>query len=75
MPKKKNTHPATPTALTTYTAAETARILHVSLGTLANWRSQHKGPRYIQTGAKHSPVLYRAADIEKWLNENAVSYW
>ena len=38
-------------------------------GTLANLRSQRKGPRFFKTGRK---VYYRPEDVEAWLFSNPV---
>jgi excisionase family DNA binding protein len=43
---------------------ETAGYLKVPVGTLANWRYQGKGPRFIKVG-RH--VRYRRSDVEAWL--------
>jgi len=37
--------------------------------TLANMRSQGKGPRYYKVGRK---VFYRIADLEAWLTQNPI---
>lgn len=42
-----------------------AERLGVPLATLARWRSQGTGPRYLKVG-RH--VRYRIADVEKWEN-------
>jgi len=39
-------------------------FLKVPEGTLANWRYQGKGPRFIKVG-RH--VRYRRSDVEAWL--------
>ena len=39
----------------------------IQKGTLANWRSQKKGPPYSKRGAK---VVYPVAQLEKWEAEN-----
>jgi excisionase family DNA binding protein len=39
-------------------------ILDVPVGTLANWRYQGKGPRFVKVG-RH--VRYRRSDVEAWL--------
>jgi hypothetical protein len=38
-------------------------------GTLANLRSQKKGPKYFKVGKR---IVYRVADIERWLYQNPV---
>ncbi len=35
--------------------------------TLAQWRSDGKGPPYIKSGSR---VLYRGQDVIDWLNKN-----
>lgn len=43
------------------TPAETAAVLKLkSVGTLANWRAQGKGPRWVKHGRR---VLYAVADV------------
>jgi hypothetical protein len=36
----------------------------ISVGTLANWRTQKRGPKYFKVGGK---VLYRTQDVEAFL--------
>jgi excisionase family DNA binding protein len=48
------------------TPAEVAQLLKVSVKTLAQWRSQRKGPAYIKVD--HS-VRYRRTDIDHWLSQ------
>lgn len=43
------------------TILETADRLHLVKGTLANWRVQGKGPRYMKIGKK---VLYPVVEVE-----------
>lgn len=44
----------------------------VSLGTLSNWRSQGKGPRFFRpAGTRTGKVLYRLEDVESWERENS----
>lgn len=38
----------------------------VALGTLRNWRSEHRGPRYVTIGRT---VLYPREQVEAWLAE------
>ena len=40
-------------------------MLGLSRGTLANWRAEGRGPRYVKLG---KDVLYRVSDIESWLD-------
>ena len=43
---------------------KTAKALGVKVQTLANWRSDQQGPRYVKVGRL---VYYRRADISAWL--------
>ena len=52
-----------------YTSPEAARYLRKSDGTLANWRSQKRGPRYCLTG---SSVVYRLSDLRRFLDTHSV---
>ncbi len=47
------------------TAADAADLSRRSMRTLARWRRQGVGPRYIRRGAH---VLYRRGDVEAWLD-------
>ena len=42
-----------------------AAMLGLSRGTLANWRAEGRGPRYIKSGKQ---ILYRVSDLEAWLD-------
>lgn len=42
-----------------------AEMLGLSRGTLANWRAEGRGPRYIKSGRQ---ILYRVKDPDAWLN-------
>ncbi|KXI16687.1 transcriptional regulator, MerR family [Corynebacterium sp. CMW7794] len=42
-----------------------AEMLGLSRGTLANWRAEGRGPRYIKSGRQ---ILYRVKDLDAWLN-------
>ena len=49
-------------------AAELAKILKVSARTLARWRDEGTGPKWIKLGtAEKSPVRYNINDVEAWL--------
>jgi hypothetical protein len=52
-----------------YTPPEAARYLRKTDGTLANWRSQGRGPRYCRCG---SSVVYRLSDLRSFLDANVV---
>jgi excisionase family DNA binding protein len=49
---------------TTVSPAEAARRLGLKEGTLANWRWQRRGPRFLRVGRR---VRYRLADIAAWI--------
>ena len=51
------------------TRKEAAAHLRLSPATLANWASIGCGPRYQRIG--RGRVLYRLADVEKWMNVQA----
>lgn len=44
-----------------------AERLGLSPGTLANWRSLGKGPRWVKVGRS---VRYRSADVFEWMGVN-----
>jgi predicted DNA-binding transcriptional regulator AlpA len=47
---------------------EVAALLRVSVGTLANWRSQGIGPRYTKlSSAPNAAVRYREADVDAYM--------
>lgn len=52
------------------TPRQAAEFLGVPEGTLAQWRSQRRGPPYIKLEARL--VRYRAADLETWLSDRTV---
>lgn len=52
------------------TRKETAELFGLSPKWLANLSSQGKGPRYLKLGRK---VLYRARDIEEWIQKNTTA--
>ena len=56
-------------AATFYTAEDLAAAKVAQAGTLANWRSQGKGPPYKKLGGK---VVYLGADLNRWINEQTV---
>ena len=63
--EKRNQHPRRH-------AGEVSELLHVGVRTLANWRSDGKGPAFIRTGDRHSPVLYREPDVAAWIDSRRV---
>lgn len=48
------------------TSTDAAAAIGIDPGTLRNWRSQGRGPRYVRIGG--NKVLYRVADLESWLD-------
>lgn len=48
------------------TAVEAAMYLRRSVHTIARWRREGRGPAY-QGGGKGTPVTYRVADIEAFI--------
>lgn len=45
---------------------ETAALLKTSVSTLARWRANGKGPRFIKIGRR---VAYRPTDLDDWLTK------
>jgi hypothetical protein len=64
----KNTT-ATPLPKIAVTTEEAAQIYGPEKGTLANWRSQRKGPHFYRVGRK---ILYKIADLEAFLFQKPV---
>jgi len=52
------------------TPREAAEILGVPEGTLAQWRSQRRGPPYIKLEGRL--VRYRTSDLEEWVSRQVV---
>lgn len=52
------------------TPKEAAEFLGVPEGTLAQWRSQRRGPPYIKLEMRL--VRYRSADLEQWLARQTI---
>jgi predicted DNA-binding transcriptional regulator AlpA len=46
------------------TSQELSEFIGVAVKTLANWRSQAVGPKYVKPGGR---VRYRLSDVEQWL--------
>ena len=59
----------TPCALPSITAAP---YVGVSRKTLSNWRTLGEGPPYIRLGKTGSRILYRIADLDRFLAERVV---
>lgn len=47
------------------TDAQLCALLHVVPRTTARWRSEGNGPAFIRAGGRR--ILYRRADLERWL--------
>lgn len=54
---------------TLISARGTAAILGVTTATLANYRWQGRGPRFIRVGRL---IRYRLDDVERWINEHTI---
>lgn len=52
------------------TPKEAAEFLEIPSGTLAQWRSERRGPRYIKL--EDRLVRYRRADLEEYLSGHLV---
>ena len=52
-----------------FTPIEVAEKYNIAVGTLANWRSQGRGPEYVKYGRK---VLYPVSEMDRWLRLNQV---
>ena len=48
------------------TPADVSRILGVSVQTLAHWRSEKRGPKFLKLPAARL-IRYRMADLEAWM--------
>lgn len=44
---------------------EVAQLLHLSIGTLRDWRWDNKGPKFRKLGRA---VRYDSADVDQWIN-------
>ena len=51
------------------TPRQAAEIYGIAEGTLANYRSQNKGPRYYKSGRK---VIYFVDEFESWLRRQPI---
>ena len=49
--------------------AEAARMLSVSVRTLAEWRRQGTGPKFKRVGGPNSRIIYRVGALEEFLEE------
>lgn len=52
------------------TPKQAAELLGIPEGTLAQWRSQRRGPPYIKLESRL--VRYRCSDLEEWLESQTV---
>src|SRR5579872_6666496 len=48
------------------TAEDLAAVIGVTVSTLADWRSQGRGPAYLKFGRK---IFYHVKDTESWIEE------
>lgn len=54
-------------------STEAAEFLNLKRHTLAKWRVEGKGPRYIKMGeGKTSPIMYTRAALTQWLDDHTV---
>ena len=53
------------------TADQAGVYLHLHRRTLANMRSQGRGPRYVRSGAR---ALYRLSDLDAFLDEHTYAH-
>ena len=51
------------------TPGDLEKVYQLPVKTLANWRSQGKGPSYFKLGNK---VRYRAIEVEKWIASSKI---
>lgn len=56
---------------TLLTPEETSDVLKVATQTLANWRSQGKGPAWVRLGARR--CRYRRSEIERFIEAMTVT--
>ncbi len=49
-----------------------AELCGLSHDTLRRYRRQGRGPRYVRVGGPNGPVRIRIADLDDWLNSQAV---
>ena len=61
--------PASPQEDPLLSQERAAAVIGVKPPTLATWRHQGKGPKYVKVGRA---AFYRPADIEAWLDEQVV---
>ncbi len=52
------------------TTKDAADLLDVAPITLATWRQENKGPRYVRVGDRN--IRYRRADLAAYLEESTV---
>ena len=49
------------------TVKQAATYLGLARGTLDNWRTEGRGPRFIKLGSK---VVYDTVDLDRWIDHN-----
>lgn len=52
------------------TPSDVASMLDVTTHTLAMWRYEKKGPRFVKLGRN---IFYRLEDVKDWIEANIVS--
>lgn len=59
-----------PTVARLLTPEEVAEVTSLSLETLAQWRSQKRGPKFVKIS--RNCVRYRQGDLDGWVSERIV---
>lgn len=54
---------------TTWSPQQTADAIGTARQTLAKWRCEGRGPKYVRVGRN---IRYRPADVHQWLAEQVV---
>lgn len=54
------------------TRVEAAEVLRVKPQTLRKWAINGRGPKYSRTGARGGRVIYSAADLAAWMEQQKV---
>ncbi len=55
------------------TGPEAAKAINLNPFTLARWRMQGKGPKYIRLGGRKGRTRYRRSDVEAWLEAHSAT--
>ena len=56
-----------PSPLKLWTKSRTAKVLHVKIKTLENWRLKGVGPPFLRLGGPHGRVFYREIDLRNYI--------